>query len=59
MASFQEYELTVKLVVDQRFTRLVGLPSGKVFTGQIEGRSGFFRLAFCGTSTWCFKPVRL
>ena len=43
VASFQEYELTLKLVVDQRFTRLVELPSGKAFTGQIEGEKRVFQ----------------
>jgi hypothetical protein len=42
VASFQEYELTAKIVVDQHFTSLVELPTGETLTGQIEGEKRVF-----------------
>jgi hypothetical protein len=43
VASFQEYELTANLVLDQRFTRLVELPSGQTLTGYVEGEKRIFQ----------------
>ena len=57
VVSFQEYELTLKLVVDQRFTRLVELPSGKAFTGQIEGEKRVFQAHLLPHQYLVFKAV--
>ena len=43
VASFQEYELTARLVLDPRFTKLVELPSGRTFTGQMEADKRVFQ----------------
>ena len=45
VASFQEYELTVKLVVNPRFIKLVELPSGRIFTGHMEDGMRVFQAA--------------
>jgi hypothetical protein len=42
VASFQEYELTAKIVVDPRFTQLVELPSGETLCGSLEGEKRIF-----------------
>ncbi len=45
VASFQEYELTAKLVVEARFTRLVELPTGQTFEGGLEDGKRVFHAA--------------
>jgi hypothetical protein len=57
VASFQEYELSARIVMDQRFTQLVELPSGQTFSGQIEGEKRVFHAQLLPHQYLVFKAV--